>query len=46
MDWAGEVQYGAGGCKDEAFEGGVLSGGLEDGEHPGDGGFDYCFLGG
>ena len=36
-----DVEYGRdGGCEDEAFEGGVLVGGLEDGECSGDGGFD------
>ena len=39
----GEVKYDGGGCENEAFEGGVLTGGLENGERPGDGGFDYCF---
>ena len=38
-----EVEYDGGGCEDEAFEGGALAGGLENGERPGDGGFDYCF---
>jgi len=34
-----------GGCEDEAFEGRILSGGLEDGERSEDRGFDYSFGG-
>jgi len=32
-----------GGCEDETFEGGVFSGGLEDGERSGNGGVDQGF---
>ena len=43
-DWTGDVENGRDrGCEDEAFEGRILLGGLEDGERPGDCGFDYCF---
>lgn len=36
-----DIEYGRnGGCEDEAFEGGIFLGGLEDGERSGDGGVD------
>jgi len=38
------IKYGpGGGCEDEAFEGRVFPGGLEDRERSGDGGIDYGF---
>jgi hypothetical protein len=39
-----DIEYGPnGGCEDEAFEGGIFPGGLEDGERSGDGGIDHGF---
>lgn len=39
-----DIEYGRdGGCEDEALEGGIFSGGLQDGERSGDCGIDQSF---